>query len=430
MRVLVINGVLSNGGDAAIYFAVKDMFAAASGGRAEFAVMDDNPGVVRALYPDEKVVASCFPTIWWYYRYPRLLPLARLLRLTLVRLSMRLRRLGLGWLATCFLGRDEARYVNLIDSADVVVATGGTYLTENYDFRHRAFDMANAIRVGKPLICMSQSVGRVAGRPGARELAWALSRARAVFARDQRSVTNLRDLMGRVRNVVSSPDVAFRFTDRPLRGTDRLAPKRVAVSVREWPYSKGASAKQDMAAFEQAVGALCDRLASEGCEVVMLSSCQGVDGYRYDDSVVARRIADACAHRDRILVDSDFHTPDVLREMLGGFDVVVATRMHVGILALSAGTPVFPIAYEFKSQSLFRDLGYPEVIDFEGLTGEFLCDSFARFCADWPAMSSDVGARIEDRRQALDQAVEGIRHVMTPPVPAPVSAGAVQWRRS
>lgn len=34
--------------------------------------------------------------------------------------------------------------------------------------------------------------------------------------------------------------------------------------------------------------------------------------------------------------------------------------MHMAILALTSGTPVFPITYEFKTQELFNRLGLGE----------------------------------------------------------------------
>jgi len=42
--------------------------------------------------------------------------------------------------------------------------------------------------------------------------------------------------------------------------------------------------------------------------------------------------------------------------LLKGFDLVVATRMHVMIMALCVGTPVLPIAYEFKTKELANRL--------------------------------------------------------------------------
>src|SRR3546814_6657409 len=62
--------------------------------------------------------------------------------------------------------------------------------------------------------------------------------------------------------------------------------------------------------------------------------------------------------RSRVRVDDRFHTPEALRDRYAGYDMVVATRMHAAILALCAGTPVMPLAYEFKTAELFGRLGF------------------------------------------------------------------------
>ena len=48
-------------------------------------------------------------------------------------------------------------------------------------------------------------------------------------------------------------------------------------------------------------------------------------------------------------------------ELAKGFDFVVATRMHMMILSLCVGTPVLPIAYEFKTKELAARLGIADV---------------------------------------------------------------------
>jgi colanic acid/amylovoran biosynthesis protein len=55
-----------------------------------------------------------------------------------------------------------------------------------------------------------------------------------------------------------------------------------------------------------------------------------------------------------------------LIEKLKNFDFVIATRLHMAILAMCVGVPVIPIAYEFKTSELFEKLGLSKwVIDIE-----------------------------------------------------------------
>jgi colanic acid/amylovoran biosynthesis protein len=138
-------------------------------------------------------------------------------------------------------------------------------------------------------------------------------------------------------------------------------------------------------------------------DVIFLSTCQGIDGY-HDDSQVAMAIkdrlpADTSPH---VHINSDFHRPDELMEHLRTFDWVVATRMHFAILALGVGTPVLPIAYEFKTEELFKSLGCdPEIPQIESLTAESLISPFDKnvesYASDIPKIRSAVASA---RRQA------------------------------
>lgn len=63
---------------------------------------------------------------------------------------------------------------------------------------------------------------------------------------------------------------------------------------------------------------------------------------------------------------------------LQDFDLCIGTRMHMCILSLISGTPVLPIAYEFKTQELFGEIGLKEwVTDIEVIEP----DAFAKECS-------------------------------------------------
>src|SRR5690606_35083956 len=138
-----------------------------------------------------------------------------------------------------------------------------------------------------------------------------------------------------------------------------------------------------------------------GAEVVFVSTCQGNPAYRYDDAAVAASIVETLpeAIRDRVTVDADYHRPEALLDVLGGFDLVVATRMHVAILALGAGVPVLPIAYEFKTEALFERLGLGAwVQDIERVRPGTLPAVADRFIEQMPAFRSDLFERVEAQR--------------------------------
>ncbi len=94
---------------------------------------------------------------------------------------------------------------------------------------------------------------------------------------------------------------------------------------------------------------------------------------------------DRLTFHDRVVVDRDFHRPIELASRLTEFDFMISTRMHVAILALGVGVPVFPIAYEFKTGLLFRQLGFPDRIpDINDISRGDLLKSFEQFLIELP----------------------------------------------
>src|SRR5690606_19650232 len=126
-----------------------------------------------------------------------------------------------------------------------------------------------------------------------------------------------------------------------------------------WPHFQ-ADGDTAMERYLDAVAAAVAQLLTwREARVTFLSTCQGCAEYWADDAAVADRVVERLppALRCRVEVDREFRSPKALLEVLSGFDMAIATRMHVAILAMCVGTPVLPIAYEFKTTELFAQLG-------------------------------------------------------------------------
>jgi colanic acid/amylovoran biosynthesis protein len=107
-----------------------------------------------------------------------------------------------------------------------------------------------------------------------------------------------------------------------------------------------------------------------------------------------------------VTVDRAFHPPEALMERLQEFDLVVATRMHVAILALGAGVPVLPIAYEFKTQALFARLGFASlVVPIDDIDGGVLAGTATDVLRDRAAVRERLVAGVlSERERALASA--------------------------
>lgn len=364
MKVALINTTFLNGGDAAINFGTMRILRRTWGENTEFVCYDSQPDAARRLYPGIEIRALVFDRVAAEVRYslPRKFVLLRLLALAF-RMGRRTGySAGKRGPAVDSGGGFRDRLREYLD-ADVVVSAGGTYLVDNYRIAPRLFEFLLVLALRRPLVLFTQSIGPLSGRRDRWILGWILRRATLVMVRDGRSRREILALGMPPRRLAKCPDAAFALAGgpagrRPVRKSGN--PPRIAISVRDWPFF-GGHAEDGMERYLDAVAGFVRRVVDiDGAKVTLLSSCQGVREYWTDDSTTAARVLRRLPSHvtPNVVIDGSFLPPDGLISRLRSFDCVVATRMHMAILALCAGRPVIPIAYEFKTRELFDGLDF------------------------------------------------------------------------
>lgn len=373
MKVLITTIVALNPGDAAILLGTMRLLRRAFGPDVEITAVDRQASIAQRLYPWARFVPALFgtrqrgPLGRWISRhgYEHRLRSIDFLRL---RLAAWLMTHNLGRLARLFSSRIEGGVIQEYLSADLVLASGGTYLVPAYNMETPLRDYEFTLALDKPLGFMPQSMGPFVGSRLAARFATVLSASRFVLVRDGRSLHHVQQLGIQAGHIEVLPDAAFAMADGEASPTARpfdAAGLRVAVSVREWQHFEKGTAAGGLERYLNGVAGLVSWLVRErGAHVTFMSSCQGIPEYWTDDAstalgVVERLDAEVAA---RVRLDREFRGPQELLDSLRAFDVVVATRMHVAILALCARTPVLPIAYEFKTAELFTSFGLGELV--------------------------------------------------------------------
>jgi colanic acid/amylovoran biosynthesis protein len=407
MKIVITNAVTCNGGDAAILLATVKLLRSALGGDTQFVIFDSQPEIAGRHYPEldfrELWHARATRRAGSWLRKPR-----RAFLLGRVRLAAACRRRGWRAMAGLLLDHAERRALDDYCTADCVVSTGGTYLVEHYPLRPRLFEFELALALGKPLVLFTQSLGPFRKPRNALVLGAVLRRSAGVLVRDAASRRHLLELRLAEKQLRLAADAAFALDAKPPMQRQPGEPLRVAVSVREWAYFDGVDRVAGMKQFTEAVAALTHHLIERhGAEVTFLSTCQGIPEYNYDDSKVAAAIASSLPEsaRSRVTVNREFHRPEELIQLAESFDLIVATRMHMAILSLVAGTPVLPIAYEFKTTELFVRLGLGEWVQvIENLSAAGLIKSADAFVKALPAIRESLRAVVASERASAESA--------------------------
>lgn len=419
--ISVINTVLANGGDAAIVLGLARALRTAYGDACRLTVYDSLPEWSAPRYPELEIKAALHAIVWEPGK-PGIM--ARILR----AISWNLKRIHYLCLASQTAdgasdkragSRPDSRARGLLqslDGSDFVVSTGGTYLVEQYWLGLRLFEFDLVRRLRKPLVLYTQSLGPFTKPVNRRALHGVFEYASLVLVRDELSRGHALELAPRARVEVRA-DAAFALAEPDVlkearsRALPQERPLRVAISVRDWPHFTTTSAAVGMERFRKAIAALVVHLIHEhDAEILFVSTCQGIPSYRFDDSGVAATIVEGLPAevQHRVQVRSEYLRPEAVMAETGACDLVVATRMHMAILSLCAGTPVLPIAYEFKTRELFGRLGMGErVQDIETVTGEALISTLGRMLVDLPSLRPELFERVEAER--ADAMAAGIR---------------------
>jgi len=406
VKILITNIVTLNAGDAAILYAMIDVLRAAFGNDTEFVVYDKHGDAPVRYYPG--------------LEFRKLLYLTRESPEISFKLGRWVIKHNLPLLPRLLLNSTERRDLLEYKNADLIVSSGGTYLVENYSLAARIFDYQISLYFDKPLVFFTQSLGPFADASNRKALTPIFDRSIAILVRDERSLRNVADLGISRTKIHVAADAAFALSDveaiesakLPVaRSRERL---RVAISVREWKHFKSVDPAQGMNRYVDALRAVTQHLVEKhNAEITYLSTCQGMPEYWTDDAKLAQQIVDGLPEitRQSVSVDAGFHHPAELAKMLKHYDLVIATRMHMAIIALGVGTPVLPIAYEFKMQELFERLGQARwVQDMETVSPDTLSSAVDQFLAALPEIRGPLFTAVESERASAAASGEIVKH--------------------
>lgn len=393
MKVVVENTVCLNTGDAAIFLAIRHILKSAFAEDIEFYVFDTQPDIAARLYPESTYPDLTFRKLLtesiFKYKYDdnavknALKPLYNRVAFQALR-----RFIKTGTADSRFLSQSDRESLADYRDADMVITTGGTYLVETYSLQRRLNQFRIDEILGKIPIFFTQSLGPFRDPDNRRGLKPIFDQSPLILLRDQHSKDNIVDLVDDPDKCHVVADAVFALADtqriKDILAAGKPSSGKVGISVRHWNYVK--DGEDGMGRYIESVCRVAtDLVRSHGKEVVFISTCQGVPEYAHDDSKTAKTIfaklePDVAA---RASVDAGFHTPEQLMAVVKDFDFVVATRMHMMIMSLCVGTPVLPIAYEFKTKELSKRIGVADLLlDIDTITPGSAAANLATLAGD------------------------------------------------
>lgn len=286
-----------------------------------------------------------------------------------------------------------------LQSFDVVIDTGaGDSFADIYGLprlRGRAAMAEFVRRLHVPYVLGPQTIGpfdSAEGRLWGRRMlrASALAMARDTISADAAQA------LGRPVDLVTS-DVVFL-----LPQPESAQPHDVVVNVSGLLW--GSDAHGSAERYHQVVDAVIEGLLARGRAVTLLPH---VLESRFPDNDVPATAAVAERHG---LPVAEINTLADVRSTVAGASLVIGSRMHACLNALSVGTPAIPLAYSRKFAPLLGDLGWQHVVDLNSSPepAQELLRLLDEHGDDLAASADAVGAAAAPRSEAAVSALAAV----------------------
>jgi polysaccharide pyruvyl transferase CsaB len=322
--------------------------------------------------------------------------------------------------------RSPARLRAVMRRADLLISGGGSLLHEaDFELHGKSFLFREgklrpvpyflsiiflARAQGLPVMWYAQGLGPLHTLAARRLVARAASMSQAVTWRDPESARLAYEIgvHAAVQTVVPDPAYALlpaaRAEAQAEVGRYGLSGKQpyLAVCPRPWLGRSG---------YLWALGEALER-ASQALDLPVLL----VPLHELHDPPVCEALAARPGFAGRARAVSPISSPSLLTAVLGGAELVVAMRLHAGILAARAGTPAVVLDYDPKTRAFAEQTGQSRwavsVDELEGAHAGAADATGSAVASGVEALTHaimDTMANLKDRRAALARAVMPLR---------------------
>lgn len=298
--------------------------------------------------------------------------------------------------------------VALCECDRAVVCGGGYFYSSqrrlNLTLAHALAQILLASALGKQPLMMPQSVGPLPKHIDRWMVRRALRKVRPIIVRDAIAESEARSLFPGLPNAITRcPDIAFYGRARTTRATMPAVAKRVGVVVMDWTWAREVEPGRALNTYIYRLMDVVEQMTHSGYHVTLFGHSR-VPEQGQDDLAVAKCLAAALRERSVVAeVATDAREPELLMQAFDKLDLVIGTRLHSCILALTVGTPAIALAYQPKAVGTYAMLGLSD-----------LCRDVESFeVADIIGLTEAILAPASTMQARIDEAVEEAHNAIT-----------------
>lgn len=267
--------------------------------------------------------------------------------------------------------RDMGAVEKAIDECDALVFPGGSIFQDVTSVKSVAYYsqlVKKAKKAGKKVLLLGQGVGPLKTFLGKRLAKSAFDAADVLAVRDPGSLNALKEL-GVRRPIHVTADSAF-LLPRPPESADGGFNVGNMKTVGIAPRAVKEKGRDIVGLFAE----FCRLVYQSGTMPVLIEMDRNEDGQLIQE--ISKRQGGKIPDIKKIA------TPMQLQQRISRMDLMVAMRLHAGILASSVGIPPLMVSYDPKVTDFSKLLEISSALSLEGLTAARMMDTFAAFQKD------------------------------------------------
>jgi polysaccharide pyruvyl transferase WcaK-like protein len=214
---------------------------------------------------------------------------------------------------------------------------------------------------GKPVIAASMTIGPFE-RPSSRWMArTAMNNVDFLTVREEKSFQYLKQL-GIKSPVYLVSDLAFLMDGvdqdkvKEVLVRDKIPTEArlavVAPNLLHWQISSPNYGKTEQNPYVKVMADVVDYLHDRGLHVILVAQ---TTGYKHSDMETCLQIQ-KLSQVNPPIIDNTQHTPQEVKGIMQACDIVVSSKLHAAIFAISAGTPTISIASQYKINAIIGDV--------------------------------------------------------------------------
>ncbi|MCC5824640.1 polysaccharide pyruvyl transferase family protein [Alkalimonas sp.] len=258
--------------------------------------------------------------------------------------------------------------------------------------QNTAREVERFAKAGKPFIFMPQAFGPFESPASKAAMRQIIQHARLIFVRDAVSKQHLESCVSPLpAHVIQSPDFTIGLSPEPLARPAMpyaaLIPNNKVISP--YHHANAEQLKDDyLAAFVLAA----DQLHQAGYQVKL------VNHEGKEDAELCQHIQARAQYAEVIEIED----PLAVKAYIGGASLVVSSRFHGAINALSQGVPCIATSWSHKYRQMMQDFGMADYC-IETLTPTSLEHSLRQLLANQEAITAQLTAAKEALQQQNQQ---------------------------